>query len=150
MGWDAYAYRSEQEFLFRLDNYVAEPHLDPEMRQVFKEATAELKRQTGHGGANLCDGQMGGGWSKRCLSLATPFSCRTEENERGVLCWSSETVQQANALADWSFPIADIDEDYAESEEDISFFNLLSCIKDDARFFLQTCAKHGYAIGFTG
>ncbi len=52
MGWDAYAYRSEQEFLFRLDNYVAEPHLDPEMRQVFEEAAAELKRQAGHDGVS--------------------------------------------------------------------------------------------------
>ncbi len=83
------------------------------------------------------------------MSLATPLSCRTEENERGVLCWSSETVQQANALADWSFSLEEIDADYL-GQDDPLFLSLLTKHKDDARFFLQTCAEHGYAIGFTG
>ena len=146
MGWDGYAYRSTEQALFSLDNYDPEPHLDADMRLVFEEATAELKRQTGHGGDCLCDGELGGGWSKKCLSLATPISCSTSDNENGVLCWSPETVQEANALADWSFAVERIEEDDKEME----FRDLYSRIKDDARFFLQTCAKHGYAILLTG
>jgi hypothetical protein len=149
MGWDAYACRSVQDHLFNLDNYDPEPLLDTEMRRVFEEASAELKRQTGRGGANLCTGELSGAWSKRCLSLATPISCSTEEDERGVLCWSPEIVQRANALADWSYTVEEI-EDEKIDKDDTLFLGLLTCIKDDARVFLQTCAEHGYAISFSG
>ena len=141
MGWDAYALRSVD----KVNN--GEPQLDAEMQQVFEEATAELMRQTGNGGACLCDGQLGGSWSKKCLFLATPISCDTAENEEGLLVWSPETVRRANALADWSFPLEEIDEDYKRYPEELNF---LATLKNDARFFLQTCAEHGYAILFTG
>jgi len=138
MGWDAYALRNVDKV------NSGEPHLDAEMQQVFEEATAELMRQAGNGGVCLCDGGLGGSWSKKCLSLATPFSCDTAENEEGLLVWSPETVQKANALADWSFPVEEIDEAHPE------WLDLLATHKNDARFFLQTCAEHGYAILFTG
>jgi hypothetical protein len=150
MGWDAYALRSVD----KVNN--GEPQLDAEMQQVFEEATAELMRQTGNGGHCLCDGQLGGSWSKNCLSLATSISCDTAGNEEGLLVWPPETVQRANALADWSFPVEAIDLDYRVDgtvnsyEDDPNHLNLLTTIKNDARFFLQACAENGYAILFTG
>lgn len=145
MGWDAYALRSVD----KVNN--GEPHLDAEMRQVFEEATAELMRQTGNGGACLCRGELGGSWSKICLSLATPVSCDTADNAKGLIVWPPKTVQWANALADWSFPVKEIDEEYAdEGYEDTDWLSLLMTMKNDARFFLQTCAENGYAILFTG
>ena len=143
MGWDAYALRSGDKV------NSGEPHLDVEMQQVFDEATAELWRQTGNGGACLCNGELGGSWSKKCLSLATPISCDTAENVAGLLVWSPETVQRANALADWSFAVEKIDEDY-DYIDDPDGLSLLATIQNDARFFLQTCAENGYAILFTG
>jgi len=146
MGWDAYAYRSVQDCLISLDSYEPKPHLDPEMRQVFEKANAELKRQTGDGG-EIIDGELGGSLSKKCLLLATPISCSTVGSKRGVLCWSPETVQEANALANWKCRIEDEPYYNEDNPEDEWWIRHAKC---EARLFLEACSHHGYAILFSG
>jgi len=139
MGWDAYALRSVD------DVNSPEPHLDAEMRAIFEQANAELKIQVGDGG-EIIDGELGGALSKKCLLLATPIACYEPDNESGQLCWSPELVRQAYALADWNYRIEDepyYDEDNPEDEWWIRHG------KCEARLFLETCSRHGYAILFT-
>lgn len=145
MGWDAYAYRSVEDALLSLDSYDPKPHLDPEMRQVFEKANFRLRKQIGDGG-EIIDGELGGSLSRRCLSLATPISCSTAGSERGVLCWSPETVQQANALADWGYRIEDEPYSNEDDPEDERWIRHAKC---EAQIFLEICSHHGYAILFT-
>lgn len=140
MGWDAYAYRSVEDFMLNLDSHDPKPHLDSEMRIVFEEANAILKKLTGDGG-EIINGQLGGSLSKKCLTLATPVSCEPN-NQRGVLFWSPETVQKANALANWHYVIEDKTEDF-----DRVWYEYIKC---ETRIFLQVCSHRGYAIVFSG
>ncbi len=146
MGWDAYAYRSVQDCLLNLDSYDPKPHLDAEMRKVFEEANAELKRQVGNGG-EIIDGELGGALSKKCLLLATPISCSTSDSERGILYWPPEIVQQANALVKWNYQVED-EPDYNEDDPEAECW--LRHAKCEARLFLETCSRYGYAILFSG
>ncbi len=139
MGWDAYAYRGVH------DIDICEPHLDAEMHTVFKEANAELRRQVGDGG-EIIDGELGGSLSKKCLLLATPIVCYEPNSETGVLWWSPEVVQQANALACWSYRIEDEPYYNEDNPEDEWWIRHAKC---EVRLFLETCSRHGYAILFT-
>ena len=136
MGWDAYALRHED------DVNSPEPHLDAEMRTIFEQANAELKRLVGDGG-EIIDGELGGSLSRKCFMLATPIACC---NESGLLCWPSDVVQKACSLANWDFRIED-EPYYNEDDSEAKWWILHA--KCEARLFLETCSRHGYAILFT-
>lgn len=143
MSWDAYAYKHYEDALYSLDNYNPPPHLDLEMRVVFEKANDALKAITGQGG-NIVDGEMGSRLHKECLRAATSVSCESD-NERGILIWSSQTVQEANSIADWNFDVESLPEDLVYFDREWSEY-----VKCETRIFLQVCAQNEYAILFSG
>lgn len=146
MSWDAYAYRSVEHYLHNskvfYQNSVLSPHLDSEMRTIFEQANASLRKLTGDGG-QIVDGELGGSLTKVCLKFATSVSCEPDK-ESGLLMWSSETVQEAEALADWDFDVEKLPVDDGGFDRD--WYEYVKC---ETRLFLQVCAQNKYAILFS-
>lgn len=147
MSWDVYAYRSVEHYQHFLDMYKDHhelvPHLDAEMRAVFEQANASLKELTGDGG-QIINGELGGSLSKECLKFATPVSCEPDQ-ERGLLLWSPETVQEVERLANWDFDVKNLPVDSGGFDRE--WYEYMKC---ETRIFVQVCARQGYAILFSG
>ena len=128
MGWDAYGVRPGIDPATSSEEWLTSP-----LVEAFRHASEELASITGSGSDNLGSGTLGG-LSMGILERATSIPDYDPANEDGQLLWSPETVNRANRMARWDFPM--------ESEWD-------SFLVEEARLFLRVCASRGMSIWFS-
>ena len=148
MGWDAYAVTS-------IEAADSGERLNPVLRTIFVEASEKVLRKRGRPGQP--DGTLGS-TSLPFLQLATNRVCIDYDSQDGRLFWPKETVQEANAQADWDFGL---DERFKRVYDalyptppaynilDIEDEEGLEGAKWEVRVFLGTCAENDLAILFS-
>lgn len=149
MGWDAYAVTSREVF------DTGENEANPVLQALFTEASAKVLQKRGWPGQS--DGTLAGP-SLPFLQLAANLVCIDYNSQEGRLFWSKETVQEANAKADWNFGL---DERFKRVYDALyttpPAYNILDLEDEESfqgdkwevRVFLEMCAENDLAIMFT-
>ena len=137
MGWEAYLTKDGQS-LEKNQGQIA----DPNLRQIFLEAAAEVKQLAGWCGCCIAEGSLDGFSCQLVLAKATGVVCFDEKNVIGEIVWSPAYIQHLQLKASWDFPM--------EAETDISDPNWYD-VTDywGTRIFFQTCRVHNLGMLLT-
>ena len=137
MGWEAYATK-EGQLLEENQRHIA----DPNLRQIFLEASAEVKQLAGWCGCCIEEGTLDGFSCQLVLAKATGVVCFDEKNEMGEIIWSPAYIHYLQLRADWDFP--------TEHEEAHSYPNWYDVVDYwGTRVFFQTCSVHNLGMRLT-
>ncbi len=137
MGWEAYATKDGQSLEIE-QRQIA----DPILRQIFSEASAEVKQLSGSYACCIEEGSLDGFSCQLVLANVTGVICFDEKNEMGEIIWTPAYVHHLQLKADWDFPM--------EYEEPSSYPNWYY-VSDywATRVFFQTCSAYNLGMRLT-